>query len=296
MKSVVVALMAAASIVCMGGECVAQLHVVVLDVGMGQSIFLEEGGHGILIDTGVAAQAPHVLRRMKAAGLQSLDYLLLTHLHPDHAAGFPQIRRAWQQAMVKGNCHSPESVLSSEQDTAVALNNLLQEDERYGCLTAGDTIPWRGHTIRVLWPDTLAGKTNLNAASLVLLLISKDGRTLLVMGDVDRSVEPLVAKTLAPLLQDRHIDIFVAGHHAATDSCSRDLLQQLSPLYSVVSVGADNPYGYPDAQSMAILKKYSQTVLRTDENGEICFVMAGGGIVACETFLKIEDAENRGTE
>ncbi len=289
-----VTLLTAAVCVCTGGECVAELYVVVFDVGMGQSIFLIEGDHGILIDTGVADQAPHVLERMSAAGLQQLDYLFLSHLHPDHAAGYPQIRQAWPRAMVKGNCHSPDGVQSSERDTAVALTGLLEGDDLYGCLAAGDVMHWRGHTFSILWPDTTAGKTNLNAASLVILLTTRDGRTLLIMGDVDTSVELRIAEELRTVLPAEGVDIFVAGHHGAADSCSKDLLRQLTPLYALVSVEEGNPFGYPDAQSMAVLRKYSQQVLRTDEEGDICFVMGVGGIVPCEMFPSKESG--RGTE
>ena len=56
----------------------SDLQVIVLDVGMGQSVLLVEDGHGFLVDTGHARYSPHVLSRMKYYGVDSLDYLILS--------------------------------------------------------------------------------------------------------------------------------------------------------------------------------------------------------------------------
>ncbi len=264
------------------GDCMAALRIVIFDVGMGQSILLEENGHGLLIDTGVAEQAPPVLRRLEAYGVKSLDYLILTHLHPDHAAGYPAVREAWPQTLVRGNCHDPESVHSTEQESFEKVNSALQRDPLYGCLIAGDTLHWQKQRIDVLWPDTLQDKGNLNLASLVLLITSEEGRRLLIMGDVDQSVDLRLMPSLSYILRGESMDLLVAAHHAAADSSNPEFIKILSPVFSVVSVGANNPYGYPAEKSMAVLEQYSQTVLRTDKVGEICFMVEKTGVMACE--------------
>lgn len=264
------------------GCCMAELRVVIFDVGMGQSVLLENDGHGLLIDTGIAEKAPHVLTRMKAYGLKSLDYLVLSHLHRDHAAGYPQIRDVWRNTPVLGNCHDLEIAYSTEHEMCRTLNGALKIDPLYACLAAGDVLHWQGYRLDVLWPDTLLDKTDLNAASLVLLLTTPKEKTVLVMGDVDQSVEARLLPLLSSIFVQKSVDLYVAGHHAAADSTNPDLLKLLTPNFSVVSVGKGNSYGYPAAESMAILEQYSQTVLRTDIIGEICFVMKEKGFVSCE--------------
>ena len=249
----------------------ADLQVVVLDVGMGQSILLTEDGHGLLVDTGLAKYVPHVLSRMKFYGVNRLDYLVLSHLHPDHAAGYFGIREAWPDSPVLDNCHLPEDIDTSERDAFVKVNTALEMDPLRNCLSAGDTLHWLGHEVKVLWPESPRG-TDLNYNSLVLLFTNREGGRLLIMGDADKIVESRLTETLRSLLHNDSIDLYVAGHHAAMDSTDPAFLSMLQPQVSVVSVGQDNQYGYPSDESMLVLERYSTTVLRTDRDGEICFV------------------------
>ncbi len=258
----------------------ADLQVVVLDVGMGQSVLLVEEGHGILVDTGLAGYSPHVLSRMKHFGVDTLDYLILSHLHPDHAGGYFQIRTIWSDTPVFDSCSVPQELHPSEQDAFLKLQEGLKNDSLHRCLKAGDELPWKGHSLQVLWPMSMPG-TNLNRDSMVLLFTTKQGKTLLIMGDVDKSVERSLHSTLEVSLQEKGVDLYVAGHHAAVDSADPDFLKMLNPQVSIVSVGKENPLGYPSKKSMAVLETYSETVLRTDLNGEICFKLTSEKVVPC---------------
>lgn len=50
---------------------------------------IHEGGRAALVDTGTNASIPRVLRVLAAQGLtpESVDYVMLTHIHLDHAGG-----------------------------------------------------------------------------------------------------------------------------------------------------------------------------------------------------------------
>lgn len=246
----------------------ADLQVVILDVGMGLSILLVEDGHGLLVDTGLAEYSEHVLSRMEYHGVQTLDYLVLSHLHPDHAGGYAAIRKAWPETVVFDTCHSPEKVLSCDQKGFEKIYKTLLHDPLHQCLSAGDTITWKKHKLKVLWPARQEN-SDLNHNSLVLLFSEKEGGHLLLMGDVDKTVENGLGPILKTSLRGDPLDLYVAAHHAAADSCDPDFIRLLSPNISIVSVGLNNIYGYPDDASMQLLESYSSTVLRTDRDGEI---------------------------
>lgn len=250
------------------------LLLVVIDVGMGQSILLVDDGHGVLIDTGLARYVPHVLERMRFHGVRELDYLILTHLHPDHAAGYFGLRKVWSKTQVFDNCHDLEQIESSFKEFILKIDTALGQDPLRRCLLAGDSLPWRGHIMRVLWPETTEGK-DLNNNSLVLFFSSSKGSHLLIMGDVGKGVEKKMAGAMPPVLAGKDISCFVAGHHAAEDSTDSSFLSLIKPQLSIVPVGTENVYGYPSDKSMAILERYSETVLRTDRDGEVCFQLSG---------------------
>lgn len=250
------------------------LLLVVIDVGMGQSILLVDDGHGVLIDTGLARYVPHVLERMHFHGVRELDYLILTHLHPDHAAGYFGLRKVWSKTPIFDNCHDLEEIESSSREFILKIGASLGQDPLRSCLLAGDSLAWRGHILQVLWPETTEGK-DLNNNSLVLLFSSSKDGHLLIMGDVGKGVEKKMVAAMPPVLAGKAISCFVAGHHAADDSTDSSFLSRIKPKLSIVSVGRENVYGYPSDKSMAILERYSETVLRTDRDGEICFQLRG---------------------
>ncbi len=259
----------------------ADLKVVILDVGMGQSVLLVQGGHGLLIDTGLVEYGPHVLSRMNFYGIQTLDYLVLSHLHPDHAGGYFQFREAWPDTSVFENCHIPEKLHPDEEDFFVKVHTALAQDSLRSCLAAGDIVFWQGHELQVLWPVVTEG-TNINHNSLVVLLKVGQKGSLLVMGDVDKTVENRLKTTLQSLLSPSGVTLYVAAHHAAVDTGDPGFLSVLRPQVSIISVGQNNPFGYPSDTSVSVLERYSGTVLRTDRDGEICFTLDSTTAIPCK--------------
>ena len=61
---------------------------------------IEEGGRAALVDTGNNAALVHVEEALKATGLkpEAVDYVLLTHIHLDHAGGAGAFMKAFPNA------------------------------------------------------------------------------------------------------------------------------------------------------------------------------------------------------
>lgn len=260
----------------------AALKVVMLDVGNGQSVLLTENNRGILIDTGLPAYTDHVSQRMELFGVKQLDYLLISHLHPDHSGGYPRLRDAWPETPVFDNCHIFPALHPEEEVYFLQTSKKLLNDPLHTCLQAGDGISWQGHTLTILWPEKLQSTTDLNAHSLVILITTRQGATVLLMGDINREVEQYLFPTLRSLLNESAVDIYMASHHGAIDTGTPELLQMLRPKASLISVGKENTSGYPAEKTIDLLNKYSETVLRTDQNGEICFQEKRNSFVPCE--------------
>lgn len=73
-------------------------------------------------------------------------------------------------------------------------------------------------------------------------------------------------------------DVLKVGHHASSSSTSQNFLAAVSPKFSVVSVGIDNKYNHPNANTMDRLKKMGIPVYRTDECGTIVATSNGTDI------------------
>ena len=65
------------------------------------------------------------------------------------------------------------------------------------------------------------------------------------------------------------VDILIAGHHGSRYSNCEELLAAAKPEIVCVSVGAENPYGHPDAEVLERFANFCCTVYRTDQHGNI---------------------------
>ena len=60
-------------------------------------------GATLLVDPGPASTIPYLVERLKQAGVDRVDHVLLTHIHLDHAGGTGQLLQHFSDAKV--NCH-----------------------------------------------------------------------------------------------------------------------------------------------------------------------------------------------
>lgn len=68
---------------------------------------------------------------------------------------------------------------------------------------------------------------------------------------------------------DLDCDVLSVGHHGSATATSWDFLQATVPQFAVISCGAGNMYGHPDADTMEKLSDMGIQVYRTDEQGTI---------------------------
>lgn len=71
------------------------------------SWFYQNAGLTFVVDPGPLSTIPHLLNELRRLGVEQLDYVLLTHIHIDHAGGTGALLAAYPQAQVI--CH-PEGI------------------------------------------------------------------------------------------------------------------------------------------------------------------------------------------
>ena len=152
---------------------------------------------------------------------------------------------------------------------------LIELAERRGCRVAavarGDTVRAGPHVARVLAPEVGWSDASENDLSVVIAVVL-DGKRLLMTGDAERSVERFLCESG----DDISSDVLKLGHHGSSTSSGRPFLLRARPRAAVISVGAGNKYGLPDAQVLARLDSLGVAVLRTDVEGAALLSVVGG--------------------
>jgi competence protein ComEC len=270
------ALGGAALLIVLAGSVVAarpdgSVHIIVMDVGQGDSILLEgDRGGRILIDGG---PDPNVLMTNLDHYIPTwdrrLDAVVLTHPHDDHVSGLVAVIQRYQVGRVFEPGWSVDTPAYRAWKAALTAKGLARER-----LSTGETLRLDDATLQVLWPDdgtTRPSYLDQNATSnrqtndaSIVLLGEYEGRRFLLTGDAEDDVDPILLSRGLP-----GVDMLKVAHHGSATASSDVLLATLRPGVAVVSVGANNPYGHPNEATMARLRAHSSDVLRTDQNGTV---------------------------
>ena len=88
-----------------------ELKVTFLDVGAADCIVLQADGHAAMIDTGNQGDAQYILDFLSAEGIDSLDFLLLTHLDKDHIGSADVV----MESIPIGTVYAPDYVKGNKQ-------------------------------------------------------------------------------------------------------------------------------------------------------------------------------------
>ena len=103
---------------------------------------------------------------------------------------------------------------------------------------------------------------NENDSSSVIYLNYNDYK-FLFMGDAGIGRE----KDILDKYNLSDIDVLKVGHHGSNTSSSENFIKNISPKYSLISVGENNRYGHPKDSVLNILR--NSKIYRTDIDGSI---------------------------
>lgn len=244
------------------------LEITAFDVGNADSFLIKTPNNKyLMIDTakngynGGKSQAEMViLKYMKDRGLKDLDTIIVTHFDNDHCGGAVDLIQNLNVKKVYVNSLNHPSIAAKEiykisgDKLILAENNQVIFDENGLKIT------------NFISPDSL--EIDDNDASILSLLEYNDFK-MLFTGDAGI----LTYNSLKSELP-QNITILKVGHHGALGVVNKEMVKELNPEISLISVG-ENKFGHPSIHTLEILK--DTRILRTDINNSIRIIVNKGG-------------------
>ncbi len=246
------------------------VRITFFDVGQGDCILVEfADGREMLIDGGPPGGTHFsVTPYLQARGLEKIDAIVVSHTDADHIGGLRDLQPDFEFGVI----YMPYLTFTSNLN-----RRFIEHADSVGTpvelLSFGDTIPGFPE-FAVLWPDTnsvsSAGSLLIgpNEGSIVLMLNYGESQAFFP-GDIGIPTENKIAE-----IADIECDIVKVPHHGSKYSTGSALLEETTPLLSVICVGAKNRFGHPADRVLDDYEQTGSTILRTDRDGAV-FITLG---------------------
>jgi beta-lactamase superfamily II metal-dependent hydrolase len=234
------------------------MQIYFIDVEGGQAtLVVSPSGQSLLIDTGwpgyEGRDADRILAAAHQAGLNQIDYVLITHYHRDHVGGVPQLVDGIKVGTFLD--HGPNLEDSQVTRSDYAAYEKAIAGHAHVVVKPGWKVPIKGIDVRVLsaagehsGPLSDAGAENSyckaepaapddpteNARS-VGVLITYGNFRFLDLGDLTKKKELQLA---CPSNIIGTVDLFLVTHHGADLSNPKALVWALRPRVAVIDNGA----------------------------------------------------------
>jgi competence protein ComEC len=206
------------------------LSIYFADIGMGgATLFHQPGKCSMLVDAGPKERGQEVVRLIREAGVNALDFVVVTHPHADRFGGLQSVAPAIKIREISDN-----GDMNGDEE-GFENYSTLQSDLPYSVLAGGDSWRCGDVVIDVLHPspDYDSGD-DYDSRSLVLSVRYNTFRMLL-LGSVSTSGEQELLKSGRNL----HSMVLQLGHHWSANETTSELVTRIKPKIAIISGNRD---------------------------------------------------------
>lgn len=243
-------------------------YMTFINVGQGDGILIHgDNGTKVMVDGGSTSEKQVakncIVPYLKAEGIGTIDYSIITHTDKDHISGILEILENNNSNRIRiKNLVMPD--INMKDDT---YNELIEKAKLKKInvlyIKKGDTLSLGKTKIKCIYPETTTTASDKNDYCTVLSVKNKTSKILLT-GDISKEIEEKIKDDI-----EENYTVLKVAHHGSNYSSSEKFLKKVNPKYSIISVGKNNSYGHPGNETMERLRKQGGVIYRTDEKGGI---------------------------
>jgi competence protein ComEC len=231
----------------------------VVDVGQGLCTVAMSEDSTVIVDCGnvnsIENAGELAGRYLLSRGRGTVDAVILTHLHEDHANGLTMLMEMVdiKKLLIPETAEDTELLWTIEakaQQKGIAVEYVKTDM----MLSIGKI------EAQLLLPEW---NQDVNERCMAVRL-TLSGRSAMITGDSSMAVERQLARSYE--LDDT--EILVVGHHGSQYSTSEMFLNELRGNTAIISVGYNN-FGHPADETLERLAFCGYNVYRTDEDGTV---------------------------
>ena len=243
-----------------------------IDVGQGDSVFIDTPNRDVLIDSGPALAGSTVLDYLGSLNITRIHLMVATHAHADHIGGLV--------AVLNSTMNVDEILINNQTYTSKTYTNFMNLTQSHTI-----TVAQRGQTfiltetanLTVFNPVQPLEFTSANDANdnSVVVKLQVGNTSFLFTGDVEADAE----QSMLDAGLDLQSDILKVGHHGSRYSTTQPFLDSVAPSYAIISAGEDNPYGHPHQETIQKLLAKGVTIYGTFLSGTIIASTDGTSVI-----------------
>lgn len=253
------------------------LVVSIIDVGQGSSTLVRTNEKVILIDAGEKDATGTVINYLKSQGINKLDAFIITHLHTDHyAGGIGMLKEIPVDTVYVPN--TPKKLIPTAKSYTQLLDAIKTNGANFITITDVTSTDMGTAALTFLDADIGNDAPDLNNTSLALRIDCGEA-SFLITGDGETKQESKLVDN-----NNADVDVYVAGHHGSRTSSSTKLLNEVTPIITVISCGENNKYGHPHEEAQERLSAFGP-IYRTDLSGTIDLITDGKQIFVSATDI-----------
>lgn len=255
------------------------LKFVVLDVGQGDSLFIESPtGLQVLIDGGPGNSLSKEIGKVMPWHDRHIDMLVITNPDADHYEGFIKVL----------DKYSVDVVMEPGTTNTYTAYKFLQDKFKQKNIPKilarmGQVVDLGGGAyLQILFPDRDVSGLSPNDGSMVMRLVYGETSVILQGDSTSRMEEYLLSKDGINLKST----ILKVGHHGSKTSSQEEYVSSVSPELAVISSGINNRYGHPHKETLDTMQKLKIPTYNTCNNGRIIFESDGKNFVMKNKNIK----------